>query len=458
MSWLGGANAVQAERYSRDGLYQVDRIDLANGLKVLLKPTDGAHNVSIRLVVGIGMDHYSCEDRELPHLLEHMMFSGTSQYSETELEDLVSSWGASWNAYTDTEQTEYHFDLYSGYQNEAVSLLYQMMTDTRFTEDRVANSRDVVHRESGHDDSAVYNWLFEMGLFHSAASKFMYDMEALCPVLDTANHLDRQRLVDERDKHYVPANMTLIVVGDIDNDLLTTIEQTFGQMIAKPVQVPPLTPYLTPARAKYDGTLSSLFGSESEVGVVYLTENLYSPDLYALTILDRYVDNELYARLRTREGITYTPGTSSLKDSRGGWLWGYADVSPDDENLALEIIEQIFAELKVQGIDQETLQSLIRTDLLEYSISYETNSSLADLYTASLFELQGDRFLDMEAATESLTVEQMNEVIQRNLGGTGYRIVESPLMSFGAFITSIVALLLVAALALWRWWLRRRSR
>lgn len=87
------SSSITAEVYSPAGMYDLERLDLPNGFTILTKKRDHAPNVSIRLVVGVGFDDFDCRDEELPHLIEHLMFSGTSNFSETDIEQLLDSWG-----------------------------------------------------------------------------------------------------------------------------------------------------------------------------------------------------------------------------------------------------------------------------------------------------------------------------------------------------------------------------
>ena len=47
---------ITAGEYSPPGLYDVEHYLLDNGLRVVLKPRDGAHTVSFRVVVGVGQN------------------------------------------------------------------------------------------------------------------------------------------------------------------------------------------------------------------------------------------------------------------------------------------------------------------------------------------------------------------------------------------------------------------
>ncbi|MFX5393286.1 hypothetical protein ABTD32_20000, partial [Acinetobacter baumannii] len=60
---------------------------LPNGLQVILKDGYERDHVSIRLVVGVGLDDFGCDQKELPHLLEHLLFSGVDDTGEGGLEE-----------------------------------------------------------------------------------------------------------------------------------------------------------------------------------------------------------------------------------------------------------------------------------------------------------------------------------------------------------------------------------
>ena len=73
---LGSLPAFALDRF------QVEGYALPNGLQLLLKPGTERGHVAIRLVVGVGLDDFDCDDKELPHLLEHLLFSGIDASGE----------------------------------------------------------------------------------------------------------------------------------------------------------------------------------------------------------------------------------------------------------------------------------------------------------------------------------------------------------------------------------------
>lgn len=75
--------------------FQVEGYTLPNGLQLVLKPGTERGHVAIRLVVGVGLDDFNCADKELPHLLEHLLFSGIDATGEGGLEERMQALGVS---------------------------------------------------------------------------------------------------------------------------------------------------------------------------------------------------------------------------------------------------------------------------------------------------------------------------------------------------------------------------
>ena len=69
-------------------------------MRVVLKPRHNARNLSIQLKVDVGHMNFPCGKRETAHFLEHLLFTGTDQHSESQLDDIIELHGGSWNAET----------------------------------------------------------------------------------------------------------------------------------------------------------------------------------------------------------------------------------------------------------------------------------------------------------------------------------------------------------------------
>lgn len=126
---------------------RVEGYELQNGLQVILKPTSERGHVAIRLVVGVGFDDFACRDKELPHLLEHLFFSGLDGEGEAGLEARMQALGGEWNAFTSTSDTAFVIEAPAQNQRKVLDLLLQVLGDTPLDDARIATAKQVVERE-----------------------------------------------------------------------------------------------------------------------------------------------------------------------------------------------------------------------------------------------------------------------------------------------------------------------
>ena len=172
---LGAAQSFALDRSSVEG-YQ-----LPNGLQLILKPTRDSGHVSIRLVVGVGLDDFSCADQQLPHLLEHLLFSGTDDTGEGGLEERMQALGGEWNAFTSHADTTFVIEAPAKNQRKVLDLLLSLLTQTQLTEQRIAEAKQVVEREDGGHYSHLQRWLDRQDVGHSASNQLAVELASNAP-------------------------------------------------------------------------------------------------------------------------------------------------------------------------------------------------------------------------------------------------------------------------------------
>ncbi len=383
-----------AGEYTPPGLYEVEYYQLPNGLHVLLKERHQARSVSYRVVVNVGQADYPCGLKETPHFLEHLLFTGTSVYTEPELDDLVEEHGGSWNAFTHEESTDYELDIFSLYASLGLEILYEIITDSQITQENVDRSRDIIHREAGGRPSLVESWYRELGLGRSgsglAHEKLVEGTSYVCSQIETADDISRSDILEAYERYYVASNMTLIVVGDFDSVVMKNqIESTFGaikqgernhRQLQDPV---PVTDQLT-----LTSTLSPFVDSEALVGVAYASGGSRSPDYYPRWFIEKYLSDRLFKKLRLEEGLSYSAEVDTSSYSNVDVWYAYADTELDAIDEVTGLIQQEIDQLVREPIGDEEL-SLVKSKLLMLiAQGYESNSEMADYYTASLHEIE----------------------------------------------------------------------
>jgi len=458
--------AAIASEYSPPGLYDVDHLTLDNGLDIIFKQRPGAHTLSVRLWVGVGMQDFECEHQETPHFLEHLLFTGTSNYSEAELEHLVADHGGSWNAYTGNEETVYEMDIYSRYPDVAINTLYEILTDSIISEENVETSRDIIHREVGGKPSSVRQWFrlrgFGVNGTEKAVMKLLPDVDYVCEGLRTADHITRRDILETYQRYYVPENMALIVVGDFERaSMLELVKQTFGLIPLTPSPRRELPePGIPQDYQEETGTLSPLLSNDAVIGILYGIPGFWSEDIFPLMIIQHYLDFRISEEIRINRGLSYSPGVWRETLSKFGLLSIYADVNLDDVDEAMGIIKSEVIKLVDESMDGELLEKSKMKILLQNVQGYESNSQFADYYASDyVYFKEKGYFEDIEAKIEAVTSDDIARVAKEYLSlDKGIVIYEIPTLTTTQFyILMSVLVVLILSLVLY-FYLKSRSR
>jgi predicted Zn-dependent peptidase len=446
------AGPGMAGEYSPPGLYDVEHYLLDNGLRVILRPRAGAHSVSFRVVVGVGQHDYDCGRQEIPHFLEHLLFTGTSHHSEAELEEVVEQHGGYWNAYTAAEETVYELDIYSRYAGPGLEVLNEILTDSLLSAGDVETSRGIIEREAGGRPTAIRQWMYRHDVGRTATDKALRQIfpgsNYICAELEDAAHISRNDILEAYRTYYVPGNMALIVVGDFDaGDMRHAIEDSFGTL---PATSPPQRPFPVPPPPQvFDevhSTLRPMLGSDAEVGMAFRAVGMTSADYHAFLVLQSYLGSRLYETVRIDGGLAYSPASELGALRKYGVFLVYADVELEAQDRVLGLMQQEIERLQAP-LDNDTVELAKRKLLLRMVQGYESNSELADYYADSVFEYEaGGGLVDRESHIEQVTAEDLHRVARQYLSpdrAVVYR--EVPTLTYSRFYTGLLVLVLVLA-------------
>lgn len=196
-----------------------------NGLTALAAPQRELPLISLQVWVETGSAHEAeYSGAGISHLLEHMVFKGTAEFSGQELNERVPALGGLWNAYTSTDRTVYHIDGPAEHWREFLHLLVQLTLHPCFPEDEFECERDVIRREM-----AMYDDDPQDAAYHALIGTLYRREPRRLPVIgsraafDALTHAD---MVTYHRRRYVPANMFICAAGDIDEeDFFRAVEE-----------------------------------------------------------------------------------------------------------------------------------------------------------------------------------------------------------------------------------------
>ncbi|MEY2878706.1 MAG: hypothetical protein RLZZ15_1086 [Verrucomicrobiota bacterium] len=193
----------------------VDRTVLPNGLTLLLKPDRSAALASVQVWVKTGSQHEGAHlGAGLSHYLEHMLFKGTARRAGRDISATVQAHGGYINAYTTFDRTVYYIDLPSEHTAVAIDLLADAVLHSTLPAEECAKERDVILREIAMTKDDPDNRMWE-ALFATCFREHPY-RQPIIGHQDVFSAVTRDDLLAYYRARYVPNNLVVAIVGDID--------------------------------------------------------------------------------------------------------------------------------------------------------------------------------------------------------------------------------------------------
>ncbi len=127
--------------------FKVYKKILANGLTILVKPTNHIPRVETHLWYNVGSKDENYNERGMAHLLEHMLFKGTKNLSESDINAICQKLTADANAFTSQDYTCYTFRFPSNVWKIGLELLAECMQNATLKPQMLASEVKTVIEE-----------------------------------------------------------------------------------------------------------------------------------------------------------------------------------------------------------------------------------------------------------------------------------------------------------------------
>ena len=202
---------------------------LANGMKVVVKQNTQNPTVGVFCIVKTGsMLEGKYLGSGISHYVEHIVSGGsTSRRSEKDYMEIDKLIGSNSNAYTSLDRTVYHNVVGKEHFSTALGSIAEYVQFCVFDSAQVAREKQVISKEiileMAQPHSKLYNRFEESSMSKSTT---------VHPVIgkpELFNRLTRQDLVNYYQARYVPNNMVLVIVGDIEPQAaMQEVERSFS--------------------------------------------------------------------------------------------------------------------------------------------------------------------------------------------------------------------------------------
>ncbi len=206
---------------------------LDNGLKVLVQEVHTAPLASVWCWYKVGSRDEGLGMAGVSHWVEHMNFKGTRNIPRDQIKGIIERYGGSWNGYTWLDQTAYLETATKDALDRMLFIEAERMDGCLYDLADCESERTVIISElkgSENDpeqllDTEVTTAAFAVHPYRQPTIGWLPDLQSMT----------RDNLYGHYRRHYLPANATLVIVGDVEAEsALDHVGRHFGGIPARP--------------------------------------------------------------------------------------------------------------------------------------------------------------------------------------------------------------------------------
>lgn len=403
--------ASQATR----NLFSIDTQAMANGLQVIKHARTTSDTLTLHLTVNLGQVDFPCELQQTPHLVEHLLFEGTERFDAETLRKRIHDHGGSWHGFTTSEYTHFTLSVHSDYPHIAFENLSSMLREPLLNEANVARSVRIIESELRISRSLIKRQLNrDKPVIERGIARLYEGTPLACEQRSAPADVSLHQTKEAHMKHYNTSNMTLMVIGQYnDAEIDRLLQEHFSDLRQGSAIVrPPL-----PARKDaYEMLTERSQPLDSEVYIYLLIRGVGNshPDSLPLSILSDYLDERLFYTIRTRHGLGYTPSARYMAGAEYGEIRAQTITHENWYKQTLQFFEDIYQEIRQNGIPKEDLERLINKRILAFESEERKHREVAQLYRHHLPRIVDTGGMpDLVAELSRIDSVRINATMQR---------------------------------------------
>ena len=401
---------------------QIQKIELPNGIKLLVKEDHRLPFVEYRAVFKGGVIAENTNNNGLTQLMSKMLLKGTQTRSAQQIVTEIESLGGSIDTFGGNNSFGVTAELLSSDFEIGLTLIADVLLNPLLPPDALEREREIqLAQIRAQRDQMLQSGgrAMRRALFGEQA----YGLDAL-GTEETVNKIQVTDVTGFHQKLAAPNNCVLAIFGDVKvTQVKASVERLFGSWKTRAAaELPTSCAFqITDAPRRVTETRDK---KQAVVLIGYPGLTLHSKDRFALELLQEScsdLGSRLFVRIREKLGLAYYVGAQHFMGLLPGYFAFYCGTAPEK----VELVEKEFLKeaelLRNEGLTEEELnrskakligqKKISRQDLG----SYATAAALDELYGLG-FDF-GDR---EDAQIEAVSLADVKSAIQKYLKPNSY--------------------------------------
>ncbi len=370
-------------------LFNGEEFKLDNGMRVVVVPNHKAPIIKHMVWYKVGSVDEVSGKGGLAHLLEHLMFRGTTKVKGSEFNKIMEENGAESNAFTTADFTVYHQTADISRLELLMFLEADRMENLQISDDDFVRERDIVFQERKQriDNNP-------QGFSGEEIDRILWQNHSYGrPVIGTNEDIFNLTKKDAEDfyrQYYAPDNAVLILAGDIEPQTAKKLAEKYYGKINKKAQIKSesFAKLKNNIKNHIDMNLPEIKSERLLISTAAPSYNVNPKDVYALNVLAEYMGGDetakLYKKLVLEQGVAIAVGTSYYPYARsyGEFNIGATPQKGEDLNDLLLKVRQAWDEA-LSELNEENLAA-VKQKMVAGLIYLRDNPETAAMITGKM--------------------------------------------------------------------------
>jgi predicted Zn-dependent peptidase len=383
-------------------MYYKDVLD--NGVVIVGEEMPEVSSVAIGFWVKTGSRFEATEEAGISHLIEHLLFKGTTMRDARQIAESIEEVGGQLNAFTSKEFTCFYIRVLEEYLPLAVDVLSDMLFNSLFSEEAISREKGVVAEElSMYEDTPD-------DIIHDYFSQAIWDGHPLGrPIIGTTDSLsaiNRDKLLSYHKRYYSPSNLVVALAGKFQHqEAVDLLESALSHLSGEKVETkiaPPQTRIVSKSIFRDLEQLQICMGVQ---GVSLYDDNLYHQQLLN-NILGGGASSRLFQSIREERGLAYSIYSYNLSFLDCGLFVIYAGINPANYQEVLDLSRGEIQAIIDSGISPKEMQR--SKTQAKGSLLLAQESVLNRMHRLAKTELVHQKFVTVDEVLER--VNKLTEV------------------------------------------------
>lgn len=381
---------------------------LSNGISVVLEAVPNVRSVALGVYVETGSAYEDERNNGISHIIEHMMFKGTTRRTAREIAMETALLGDDMNAYTTKELTCYYARVLDEHLPMVADILGDMFTNSLFSEEDLEKEKGVIIDEIDmYEDSPE-------DLVQEQLQKLVWQEHPLGYIIsgteENVRRIGHAELLEFWKNTYVAEKITISVAGHIELEAVCELlEQCFGSIPSGNQAILPEPPVYVPDKRWFQKEIEQVHLCIGFPGVSYADEQSYT-----LSIMNNIIggssSSRLFQQIREEEGLCYSLYSYASSYHQSGTFQIYCGMSEENLERVYEGIQEALQVLGTMGPTKEELEQSLAQIRSELLLSMENTHNRMNNNARNLLYI--GRTLTLEETLENLKRVTVSEIME----------------------------------------------